>query len=201
MVSQWEHISSSFPDSQWRGPCAVTTSSGLALLEHGVPSAMSLVHRHLFDFSGMTSASAAPELPERACSWPSGPRATSIGEASLQRLLILSHSETGRGRDLPVERINAIEAAASAVGMSLSGAMSLRRQLLRASAARSKKSFYATSAMGSEAGQQAHADATEVYHKWQWALFYQVRALILRRRLLSTPVGRGTRPTSESTPP
>jgi len=97
--------------------------------------------------------------PEATISWPSGPRATLAAEASLRRLLILSPSETGRGRDLPVERRDTIQEAAIAIGLSLSGAMSLRRQLICATCRRG--TFYTSGAMGSEAGAKNHADATE----------------------------------------
>ena len=74
--------------------------------------------------------------------------------------------------------------------MSLPGAMSLRRQLLRASAARSKKNFYASGAMGSDAGQKAHADAAEVavgVFLSSVGIVFETEAALNDRRLRNTP--------------
>ena len=103
-----------------------------------------------------------PPLELSALTWPAASRPPLAAEGALRPLLILNAAESGRGRDLPPHRRQAIEAAGAPFGLALPAALSLRRQMLRADALAGGRNFYSSqSNMGDEAGAKAHADAFE----------------------------------------
>jgi hypothetical protein len=91
--------------------------------------------------------------------WPVSKTPSLDDEIAMQRVLVLSKTESGRGRDLPLERTTAIASEGAKFGFTISGAMSLRRQLIRQLAPRS---FFKSRNMGSNEGAREHAEQFEI---------------------------------------
>ena len=102
----------------------------------------------------------APILDHTELSWPQSTRSPSSSEIALRSVLIIdSKNESGRGIDLPSERIDTIRLAAAEAGLSLHAAFSLRRGMLREMS--KTTDIYAEHALGSESAAFEHAQNFE----------------------------------------
>jgi hypothetical protein len=106
-----------------------------------------------------TPPTPAPILDLSELAWPQSTRSPSSSELALRSILIIDSNESGRGIDLPSERIDTIRIAATAVGFSLHAAFSLRRGMLREMSKSSD--IYAEYALGSESAAFEHAQNFE----------------------------------------
>jgi len=102
---------------------------------------------------------AVPAAAAPACAlsltWPVRPGPPLAAEVSLRGVLLLSESESGRGKELPPARLATITAAAAAVGLPLPAALSLRRLFIRQVSGNA--AFFGGRAMGDEAAARSHA--------------------------------------------
>jgi len=107
-----------------------------------------------------------PNIP-----WPMlYPKPTANDEMEMEKYLVLSRHESGRGIELPVERQQIIEQQAYNRGFLLTGALSLRRQLIR-KVCKGSGSFFNSRNMGDNEQAKIHASnfelATESYIRQQ----------------------------------
>jgi len=79
----------------------------------------------------------------------------------MRPFLMKTSDESGRGIDLPEARRREIESEASARNLTIFGAFSLRRQLLRQNAGGDANVFYSTLSMGDASMAKQHADRFE----------------------------------------
>ena len=108
------------------------------------------------------AAAAAPVFaatPLLSLDWPLRAGPPLVAEVALRRVLLLSETESGRGRDLPPARLASISAAAAPAGLTLPAALSLRRLFIRQVSGNA--AFFADRDMGEESGAKSHADRFE----------------------------------------
>lgn len=92
-------------------------------------------------------------------SWGLGSNPTYKDEMDMKHVLIRSPYESGRGFDLPLIRQHEIEEQALMRGFTITGAMSLRRQFIRAMSYGG--SFHSERSMGSASDSNSHAENFE----------------------------------------